>query len=439
MRRRDVLAGLAGAAGAVGVYGAATVLTSGDPGSYEPLGYVELDGTRELVPSDDGQTAFLAVDDGIATVDCSTPAEPTVLAERRDLLADDPDGPLGLVWDVSLDGDRLLAAGPAQRVPNADLHAALLFDVGDPADPQLLDVHRTEYPIHNCYLENGVAYLTANGPEGNPLVCFDVGDDELTEVGRWSLFDHEPAWSEVHTALRQLHDVTVQDGVAYLPYWDAGTYLVNVSDPADPSYLGHTSVRDRSEMTNLGIVEIQRGLLAPPGNSHFATLDESGDLLAVGREAWAVPQGDCTVGGPAGVDLYDASDPTEITHHARIDPPQSYANTQSGWFTTAHNVDLHDGKLYSSWYFGGVKVHDVSTPDAPEQLTWWRQPEETSFWTAQHAIPGEYFLASSADDAAGYADSIPGRVYVFPDREGRQPNAPDLMEPPEGEERLRDC
>ncbi|AGN00593.1 hypothetical protein L593_03210 [Salinarchaeum sp. Harcht-Bsk1] len=439
MRRRDVLAGLAGAAGAIGVYGAASVLTSGDPGSYEPLGSVDLEGTRELVSSDDGSTAFLAVDDGIATVDCSTPSDPTVLAERRGVLADDPDGPLGLVWDVSLSGDRLLAAGPAQPVPGSALQAALLFDVADPADPQLLDVYSTEFPIHNCYLEDGYAYLTAYDGEGNPLVICDAGDGVLTEVGRWSLFDHDPAWSDVHTALRQLHDVTVQDGVAYLPYWDAGTYLVDVSDPTAPSYLGHTSVRGRSAMTDVGLVEIQRGLLAPPGNSHFVTPDESGDLIAVGREAWAVPQGDCSVGGPAGIDLYDASDPTEITHHATIDPPESYANTRSGWFTTAHNVDLRDGRCYSSWYFGGVKVHDVSNPGAPEELTWWRKPEETSFWTAQHAVPGEYFLASSADDAAGYADSIPGRVYVFPDREGRQPNAPELTAPPEGEQRLREC
>jgi hypothetical protein len=440
MRRRTFMAGIAGVAGAAGVYGASTLLSEDGPGgSYEPLGYVDLEGTRELVTSDDGTTAFLAVDDGIATVECSTPAEPTVLAERRGLLADDPDGPLGFVWDVSLSGDRLLAVGPAQRLPNSELQAALLFDVADPADPQLLDVFETDYAIHNCYLGEAHAYLTANGAEGNPLAILDVSDDALAEVGRWSILDVDEAWSEVHPAVRQLHDVTVQDGVAYLPYWDAGTYLVDVSDPAAPSYLGHTAVQERSELTDLDRSGLQRAVFGPPGNSHFTVPDESGDLVAVGREAWAVDVGGCARGGAGGIDLYDVSDPRAISHHATIEPPESYDETQGGWFTTAHNVDLRDGKLYSSWYFGGVKVHDVTDPATPEELAWWRDPETTSFWTAQTGVQGEYFVASSAADVAGYDASIPGRVYVFPDRKGRQPDAPDLTDPPENAEPLEDC
>lgn len=439
MRRRHFLAGLAGATGAVGVYGAASVLTSGDGGSYEPLGSVDLAGTRELVTSEDGTVAYLAVDDGIATVDCSTPTDPAVLAERRGLLADDPGGPIGHLWDVDVDGDRLLAVGPAHAVAGSDLHAAFLFDVADPGDPRLLDAFRTDYPIHNCFLADGSGYLTANGPDGNPLVVLDASGDALSAVGRWSLFDVDPAWEEVHTALRQLHDVTVQDGVAYLSCWEAGTYLVDVSDTADPAYLGHVSQRGRSEMTNLDPVDIQLGLLAPPGNSHFVQPDETGDLLGVGREAWDVLHGDCVRGGPGGIDLYDVSDPTSISHQATIEPPASYDNTQDGWFTTPHNFDIRDGRLYSSWYFGGVRVHDLGDPAEPEELAWWRAPEESAFWTARSAVPGEYFVGSSAAEVAGYDESIPGRVYVFPDEAGRQPNAPDLTDPPDGEQSPPEC
>lgn len=439
MRRRHFLAGLAGTAGAVGVYGAASVLTSGDRGSYEPLGAVDLAGTRELVTSADGAVAFLAVNDGIATVDLSTPTEPAVLAERRGLLADESGGPIHHLWDVDVDGDRLLAVGPAHGGQGVDLHAAFLFDVGNPADLQLLDALRTDYPIHNCYLADGTAYLTAYGPEGNPLVMHDASDGALAEVGRWSLFDVEPEWSEVSSVLRQIHDVTVEGGVAYLPYWEAGTYLVDVNDPADPSYLGHVSVRDRSELAALSQREARVEVLTPPGNSHFVQPDESGDVLAIGREAWDVRQGECVRGGPAGIDLYDVSDPAAIDHHVTIDPPESYDQTQDGWFTTPHNFDLRDGRLYSSWYFGGVKIHDLSDPARPEELAWWRDPEAASFWTARSAVPGEYFAASSAGEVAGYDESIPGRVYVFPDETGRQPNAPDLTDPPDGEESPPEC
>jgi len=439
MRRRDLLAGIAGTAGAVGVYGAASVLTAGESADYEPLGSVAVEGARELVTNDDGTVAYLAVDDGIATVDISEPTSPTILDERRGLLPDDPDGPLELVWDVSLDGDRLLVAGPANRVANSELNAALLFDVSDPADPALLDEFRTSYAIHNCALSDGVAYLPANGQEGNPLVLLDAGADSLEEVGRWSLLDLDSGWADVHWGLRQLHDVTVQDGVAYLPYWDAGTYLLDVSDPSDPTYLGHTSQRNRSELTDLSLVDVQANLLAPPGNSHYVDPDDSGDLMAVGREAWEIPAGDCTEGGPGGIDLFDASDPTDVTHLSTIEPPESYANTRDAWFTTAHNFELRDGRLYSSWYFGGVKLHDVSDPESPEQLAWWRDPRTTSFWTAQAAVAGEHFVASSAGNAGGFDDSIEGGVHVFPEEAGRQPDPPDLTEAPDGEDPLPEC
>jgi len=448
MRRRDVLAAIAGSgsavglAGVVGGAGAGSAVESGDrhvQDAYEPIGTVDLAGTRELSVGEDGSVGYVAVDDGIATLDLSDPAEPRVLAERRELLEDEAGGPLQLIWDAWPDGDRLLAAGPAQNLPGSDLNAALLFDVADPADPQLLDSHRTSFPIHNCFFEEGTAYLTGNGAPGNPLVILDAGGDELAEVGRWSLLDYDDAWANVFRGIWQLHDVYVQDDVAYLPYWDAGTYLLDVSDPAEPTALGHTSHYTAEEAQSAAVESGGQTLTIPPGNAHYVQVDETGDLMAVGREAWAVRRDDCVAGGPGGIDLYDVSDPGEIVHQATIDAPASYSNSQDGQFTTSHNLDIVSDRLYSSWYFGGVKVHDVGDPENPEELAWWRSPGETSFWTAQSAVPGEHFVAASADDAAGYGDGIAGRIYVFPDRAGEQPDPPSLEEPPAEFESLPNC
>lgn len=92
-------------------------------------------------------------------------------------------------------------------------------------------------------------------------------------------------------------------------------------------------------------------------------------------------------------DLWDVTDPTSPEHRSYIAAPPSAKETTEGWFTTAHNLDIHDERLYTSWYYGGIAVHDIADP-AP--LARWWDPLETSFWTAQAAVPGYSFLASSA-------------------------------------------
>ena len=90
------------------------------------------------------------------------------------------------------------------------------------------------------------------------------------------------------------------------------------------------------------------------------------------------------------------SDPTDPLQVGRIDPPSSPTGdqTRDGTFTTAHNVDFADGRLYSSWYYGGVQIHDVTDPADPSRLAWWQNHEEAKFWTAESVAPGEYFVAS---------------------------------------------
>lgn len=123
---------------------------------------------------------------------------------------------------------------------------------------------------------------------------------------------------------------------------------------------------------------------------------------------------DRIVGGPGGVDLWDVSEPASPAHLATIDPPETDDPTFGGTWTTAHNLDLRDGVLYTSWYEGGVKRHDVRDPTAPVEESWWRDPE-TTFWTAQAAVPGPegFFVASSAAEQGGRP-----ALYTFPDHAG---------------------
>jgi hypothetical protein len=401
--RRDVLRTL-GAAATLPALANVAGAQSTDQDGYGPLGRVEVPGTTEAVVS--GDVAYLATTTGFATVDVSDPADPTVLADRRDLLADREDGPLPQIYDVKVEDDRLLVAGPAnQGRPTA----LVLYDVADPADPTRVSVYETGTANHNVYLEDGVAYRGNNYDAAgrNALVMVDVEAGE--ELGRWSPLDEDETWGEVAPGLRTLHDLYVHEGVAYLAYWDAGTWLLDVSEPASPSVLGHVRGRPPEELAALSPTQARNENFRPPGNDHYVAVNDDASLMGVGMESWAVGG----EGGPSGVELFDVSDPTAPESLTTLAPPPTDRPSYGGVWTTSHNFDFADDRLYTSWYRGGVKVFDLSDPARPGVLREWADRESASVWTAQALTPGETFVASTENhrDTAGLFNGL----LVFPD------------------------
>lgn len=443
MRRRSFLR-LGGVAmsGALATTGPATAdrrVSSGRAqDAYEPLGSVAVPNSREAAVHHDGEVAYVAAGDGFAAVDITEPGNPTVLAERRPVETDTGDT-LRKIWDCWPDGDRLVVAGPAQFELDAPTGFAL-FDISTPSQPEQVAYQPTNSYIHNCFFEDGIVYLTAGSLTGQPVAMVDVSDDDPTAVGQWSLLDDDPAWEAVAEGLRPPHDVYVQDDIAYVLFWEAGTWILDVADPADPAVLASIGNYTLEELARRGADQSSIEARIPPGNHHYAQVDDEGTLLGIGIESWAVEDEDgvlgeegAVVGGPGYIELWDVSEKTAPEFRARIDAPESVDQRRSGWFTTPHNFDIVDDRLYSSWYYGGVKVHDVSEPANPTELAWWRQPDEAAFWTAQAAVPGEYFVASAANLGQVWEDGAEtaSGLYVFPDRAGTQADPPDLTALPE--------
>ena len=398
---------------------------------WEPTGRVAIEGATETVLGPDGRTAFVAVGDGFATVDLSDPAEPTVLRRVTDISPPDTDRVLAQIQDVKYDDGELLVVGPANSHPDA-FRGVVRYDVTDPAAPEFLTAYETTFPVHNSYYEDGYAYLTGNDALRNPLVVVDVTGG--TELSRWSVLDHDEGWGDLSPGLRTLHDVYVNDDLAYLACWDAGTWILDVADPANPSYVGRVgdhSIEDLEKRTGL---EVNRERLEPPGNAHYVATDPDGSLMAVGKETWnsnagldATTPGPGDPGGPSGIDLYDVTDPSDPTHLATIDPPATADPNIAGVWTTAHNFDLDGRYLYSSWYQGGLKIHDVADPSDPEEVRYFRRTSETSFWTAQLATAGETVVASSRFDPP----DLPAALYTFPDVPRETPTPTESKTAPE--------
>ncbi|WP_435177218.1 LVIVD repeat-containing protein [Halorussus sp. AFM4] len=393
MRRRSFLRSV-GAVGTVSACAATSTAAAGrgadrDGGSLSPSS-VSLTGALEAVVGDDGTTVYVAAHDGFGVVDASDFANPEVVAERRDLLADRELGPLREIYDVSVSGDRLLVAGPRSGLYNEELGGFLLYDVSDPANPEQVAFFETDHGIHNAFLDGDTAYLTGTGLETEPLVVADVAGDRPEEVARWSVVDENEAWADVESYVRSCHDVYVQDGTAYVAYWDAGTWLLDVSDPANPTpdlQLGGRNPAAVRNVDNKAVIETYE----LPGNSHYVAPNEDGSLVAVGREAWDNGETDRT-GGPGGITLWDVADRSSPERLVRLAPP-TFPDRSESLNRTSHNFAFRGDRLYTSWYGGGVKVYDVSSPTEPTLLAAWAKPDEATFWTAQPADGG--FVASS--------------------------------------------
>ncbi|RKD97794.1 LVIVD repeat-containing protein [Halopiger aswanensis] len=431
MRRRALLRAGSLSAAALAAPGIAAgrtrVTPMQDEDAYGPLARLPIDNAAEVVVGDDGETAYVAATTGFVTVDVSDPGEPEILAEERRLSFEDASA--NELLDAKVDGDRMVIAGPANPSADTFFHGFAVYDVSDPAEPELLDTYETGAHIHNCYLEGDLCYIVGNGQDANPLVIYDIADG-IEEVGRWSLLEHEPGWEEVFWLARYLHDVYVQDGIAYLSHWDAGTYLVDVSDPGEPEFRSRVQQESLEEQLDREAESGNNGQVGLPGNDHYAAVDETGDLLAVGREAWATGSGEPD--RPGGIDLYDVSDPAEPAHQATIDAPRAVNERyRGGLWTTAHNFELRNDRLYSAWYQGGVKIHDVSDPSEPEEITSWRDPAEAGFWTARVLEPEgedpETFVATSTPLIPNSPTT--GALYTLPIRDGEQADPPSLTDP----------
>ncbi|MFT4885109.1 MAG: hypothetical protein ACI8U4_002629, partial [Natronomonas sp.] len=325
-------------------------------GEFEPLDSLSLPGAKELVV-DDG-VAYVATTDGFATVDVSDPTDLTVLAERRELLADHPDGPLEGIYDGNVGGDYYAVGGPPNRRSEAP-YAAVVFDVSDPADPEHVLTYETDFYHHNLATDGETLYLGANGEEGNPLVCVDIESGE--EVGRWSILDADDRWADVYWKMYELHDIWVEGDVAYVSYWDAGTWLVDVSDPSDPTPIAGLRGQDPESRAELSDSEALERRFYLPGNDHFAMPQRGAesDLIALNEEAWGA-EADAPRSALGGVELWNAAEEERLS---RIEAPAtSDAQFRGGVWTTSHNFEFVGDRLYTSWYRGGLKVHDVSDP-----------------------------------------------------------------------------
>lgn len=361
--------------GLLALSGASGVATASPPGNGNARGdddklrrfsEVAVSGAQEVVTQK--TWAYVATGDGFAVVDWRNPNRPERVGTFH--------APGTGIADVNVDGDLLAVSSQGEHDheddtgsvdPNAEV-GTHFYDVSDPTDPQYLSTFE-ELPagVHNAFVDGDVAYVCREFPfDDSALKIVDVSDPtDPTLLSSWRVEDAHP---ELDRSTNFIHDVYVQDDLAYLAYWDAGTRVLDVSDPADPVEVSWFGVAPSADEEPTG-----GDLLGPPGNAHYVQPSPDGDHVYVGAETYA--------GDSGGIRVFDVTD---------FDDPQQVAEIEAedrnnGIFAdTSHNFDVTSNRLYTSWYNAGTRVYDITDPANPEQ-TYEYDPDGSSFWTAVRA------------------------------------------------------
>jgi hypothetical protein len=267
------------------------------------------------------------------------------------------------------DGD--LAVTSVQACTRAAAKGFALYDVTRPSAPKLLAFVPTDpRGSHEIWLATarGRAYVytaivgseirssPAGARAGKPdFRIIDVTEPrEPKQVGQWGAWRNlgirptRPGAASLNGNF--VHSVITDAGAtrAYLSYWDLGTVILDIRNPAQPRYLGRTR-RARGDQ----------------GNAHSAWLGRGGRLLVETHE---------TSGGfPT---FHDVSRPARPVRLGRLRLPASviaigHRHSASDRVSGVDLTDsVHDGKIagryaFFSWYAQGVVVADIVNPRRP--------------------------------------------------------------------------
>lgn len=294
---------------------------------------------------------------GTSILDVRDPSDPRFVTRI-------PAAPNTHAHKTQLQGDLLLTNRELipRRSPPHEAGLAI-EDVSDPRRPRRVGwwpsggkgVHRM------TWWEGSIAWVTAGDDRITDqfLVALDLSDPTRPrELGRWwypgqadgESRDWDDSWRV------RLHHAIVRDGLAYCGWWDKGLVVLDVRDPARPTYLGGLDLgHDRARATHT--------FCPLPGRDIAVTTDE--------RIA------DGCVGVAPRARLVSIADPAHPVLLAELPEPEGDFCTRGGRFGP-HNV--HEPKpgsridgttVYLTYFNAGLRVYDVSDASRPVEIAWY--------------------------------------------------------------------
>jgi hypothetical protein len=287
---------------------------------------------------------------GVDIIDISDPAHPVKLSstlERTGTSMED-------MQAIGIAGRDVLAAGlqSCPGVPGDNLRGLELYDITDPANPEPLSFFEVGpgVPFHPGVHE----FDLTKTPDGRTLALLAVPfleafsatppdfDDGLGEVlivdisdpadpqllSDWGVLQEPALGLDFYLASARglvpqvfAHSVRANtNGTrAYVSYWDAGFIILDISDPADPVYLGHTEYPAGAEGNAHSVVDVRGGNVLVGADEDFSPFALTFEVAAPEAVAGAYPAAEAFFTPPiAEVPLIGA-----LVHVGRGCPPDT--------------------------------------------------------------------------------------------------------------------
>ena len=179
---------------------------------------------------------------------------------------------------------------------------------------------------HNIFIDEnqGIMYQ-CGGNAGRQLALYSLADPENPTL----LLDCGTDLSFWNGTVGYVHDVFVENGIAYCNAETRGLFVVDFNDLTNPTILGSLEIYPEQ------------------GYNHSGWLAQNGTIYVMADETHG-----------RDLKLVDVSDPTDITI-------TSLFNSQVDSLSIPHNVIIEGDYLYASYYHDGVYIFDIRDPTQP--------------------------------------------------------------------------
>lgn len=253
---------------------------------------------------------------------------------------------------------------------------AALYEVTDPANPELLSLYHTgentrgfhelrvvQRPDGRVLLMGGV--VNSLPDTDNALGDFRIGDitdpRNPVEIADWDFRRDAPTELRERLLAERGADqlwnhsaLPFDNGMKAVAFMrDAGAVFFDISDPANPMFLGHTTYAPTDG-----------------GNAHSGAFLANERIFILSEEIAPPFEGQGVWGFQRIFDVSDLSNPRQISRFATENGLEPRLDGRY----TAHNPMVRGRLMFSAWYSDGVRVVNLADPANPREVGFFVPP-----------------------------------------------------------------